>query len=73
MNLLDYAAFRATPVANDPFPHVVVPHFVPPPALRAVAGDLPALDKRGSFPVTVVAMGPTARSLMAELRNCVNR
>jgi SM-20-related protein len=67
MSLLDYAAFRATPVADDPFPHAVVPHFVPPAALRAVVGDLPALGKRGSFPVTGVPLGPAARSLMDEL------
>ncbi|MGA3401671.1 MAG: 2OG-Fe(II) oxygenase [Acetobacteraceae bacterium] len=67
MTLLDYAAFRATPVADDPFPHVVVPHFVPPAALRAVVDDLPPLGKRGSFPVTGVKLGPVAQSLMAEL------
>jgi SM-20-related protein len=67
MSLLDYAAFRTTPVADDPFPHVVVPHFVPPAALRAVVGDLPSLGKRGSFPATGVPLGPVARSLMDEL------
>lgn len=67
MSLLDYAALRATPVADDPFPHVVVPHFVPATTLRAVVDDLPPLGKRGSFPVTGVALGPVARSLMAEL------
>jgi SM-20-related protein len=67
MILLDYPAFRATPAADDPFPHVVVPHFVPPATLRAVVGDLPPLGKRGSFPVTGVPLGPVARSLMAEL------
>ncbi len=67
MTLLDYPAFRATAVADDPFPHVVVPNFVPPDALRAVVGDLPPLGKRGSFPVAGLALGPVARSLMAEL------
>ena len=65
MILLDYNALRDTPVASEPFPHVVVPHFVPPDALRAVVADLPPLGKRGSFPVTGVALGPVARSLMA--------
>jgi hypothetical protein len=65
--LLDYPALRATPVADAPFPHVVVPHFVPPAALRAVVDDLPLLGKRGSFPVTSVSLGPAAQSLMAEL------
>jgi SM-20-related protein len=67
MTLLDYAALRATPMADDPFPHVVVPHFVPAAALRAVVGDLPSLGKRGSFPVTGVPLGPIAQALMAEL------
>jgi hypothetical protein len=67
MTLLDLSALDATPVADDPFPHVVVPYFVPPDALRAVVAGLPPLGKRGSFPVGSVALGPAARSLMAEL------
>jgi hypothetical protein len=61
---LDYAALRATPVAMDPFPHVVVPNFVPPETLRAVVADLPALDKRGSFPLDALTLGPHAQALM---------
>ena len=61
---LDYAALHATPVAADPFPHVVVPHFVPAPELRAVVASLPALGKRGSFPANSVRLGPAARELM---------
>ena len=68
MILLDYPALRATPVADDPFPHVVVPDFVPPAALRAVVGEWPPLGKRGSFPVTGVALGPVAKALMTELQ-----
>ena len=64
---LDYAALRATPVAADPFPHVVVPNFVPPEALRAVVADLPPLGKRGSFPLDALTLGPHARALMDEM------
>ena len=64
---LDYAALRATPVATDPFPHVVVPNFVPPAALRAVVADLPPLGRRGSFPLDALSLGPNARALMDEL------
>jgi len=64
MDMLDYAALAAMPVANDPFPHVVVPNFVPPDALRAVSRDLPPLAKRGSFPIASVRLGPQARVLM---------
>jgi len=61
---LDYAALRATPVAADPFPHVVVPHFAPPASLRAVLADLPPLSMRGSFPADAIRPGPAAHALM---------
>jgi hypothetical protein len=61
---LDYAKLAATPVATDPFPHVVVPWFVPPASLDAVLADLPPLGKRGSFPVDAVRLGPNAAALM---------
>ena len=64
---LDYAALRATQVATDPFPHVVVPHFVPPAPLRAVLADLPPLNKPGSYPADAVRAGPAAHALMKAL------
>lgn len=67
MIALDYAKLDATPIAREPFPHVVVPDFVPPEALRAVTRDLPPLNKRGSFPTTSVRLGPAADALMREM------
>nr|WP_294508505.1 2OG-Fe(II) oxygenase [uncultured Rhodopila sp.] len=64
MITLDYTKLLKTPVATDPFPHVVVPDFVPPTALDAVLADMPALEKRGSFPVNSVRLGPAAAALM---------
>jgi SM-20-related protein len=64
---LDYAALRTIPVSTDPFPHVVVPDFVPPGSLRTVVADLPPLGKRGSFPMDALALGPGAQALMEEL------
>jgi hypothetical protein len=64
---LDYAALRAAPVASDPFPHLVVPNFVPPETLPALLADLPPLGKRGSFPLDALSLGPNARALMDEL------
>lgn len=61
---LDYAKLSATPVAADPFPHIVVADFVPPASLDAVLADLPPLGKRGSFPVDAVKLGPNAAELM---------
>jgi SM-20-related protein len=65
---LDYGAWRATPVATDPFPHVVVPNFVPPKSLPAVVADLPPLGRRGSFPLDALVLGPSAQALMQELQ-----
>jgi SM-20-related protein len=64
---LDYAKLVSTPVATEPFPHVIVPDFVPPVALDAVLADLPPLGKRGSFPVDAVRLGPHAKALMSAM------
>jgi hypothetical protein len=61
---LDYAKLAATPVAADPYRHVVVPGFVPPVSLEAVLAALPPLHKRGSFPPDSVRLGPAARDLV---------
>jgi SM-20-related protein len=65
---LDYAALRTTPVATDPFPHVVVPNFVPSETLCAVVADLPAMGRRGSFPLDALMLGPQAQALAGELQ-----
>ena len=73
MVALDYAALRATPVATDPFSHVVVPGFVPPTELSAIFADLPALSRRGSFPIRSLQLGPRAEALIAELEGATFR
>jgi SM-20-related protein len=67
MIALDYAALRTTQVATDPFPHVVVPDFVPQASLRAVRADLPPLNRRGSYPTDAIRPGPAAQALMHAL------
>jgi hypothetical protein len=70
---LDFAKLTATPVATTPFPHVVVPDFVPRGSLDAVLADLPPLGKRGSFPVDSVKLGAHAAALMAAMEGPVLR
>jgi hypothetical protein len=67
MSLLDFAAFDAAPVARAPFPHLLVPGFVPPGRLGAVLGDIPPIRRAGSFPPGSLRLGPLARALVAEL------
>jgi hypothetical protein len=64
---LDYDTLRATPPAVEPFPHVVVPDFVPPDTLAAVVRALPALAQGGSFPFGSLRMGPAGQALAEEL------
>jgi SM-20-related protein len=67
MSILDYDKLEATPVAAEPFRHVVVTEFVPSGVLPDVVAGLPKLEKGGSFPTTGLRLGETARALMAEL------
>jgi hypothetical protein len=64
MITIDYPKLLTTPVSCDPFPHVVVPDFIPPDSLDAVLSDMPRMEKRGSFPVDSVRLGPHAAALM---------
>ncbi len=65
--MLNVEALRATPVAADPFAHVLVPNFVTPSALAGVVADLPDIAAGGSFPPSALRLGPSARALMREL------
>jgi hypothetical protein len=67
MIALDYQKFSDTPLGTDPFPHLVVPVFVPPDSLAKVLDDLPALQRRGSFPPGSVRLGPAARDLVQQM------
>ena len=67
MLTLDYPKLAATPAAPDPFPHIVVPGFVPPEPLAQVVASLPPIGKGGSFPTDGLRLGPAARALMTEL------
>ncbi|MDA8249268.1 MAG: 2OG-Fe(II) oxygenase [Rhodospirillales bacterium] len=64
---LDHAALRATPVASEPFPHVVLRHFVPPEQLAPLLRDLPPMAQGGSFPISALRLGPRAKALAAEM------
>ncbi len=66
--MLDLAALTCTPVSTDPFPHVVVPSFVPPSLLPGIVADLPAMSSGGSFPPNSLRLGPQAAVLMAEMQ-----
>ncbi len=67
MTMLAYDRLAAMGVASDPYRHVIVPEFVPLEALARVVADLPPLERRGSFPIGSLRLGPAAALLMEEL------
>lgn len=64
---LDLAALAATPVATDPFPHVIVPGFLKGAALAAIERDFPAIDRAGSFPPGALSYGPAFAAVLDAL------
>ena len=68
MIALDYQKFSAMPVAAEPFPHLLVPGFVPADSLRDVLAALPALRRPGSFPPDSVRLGAAARDLVGQMQ-----
>lgn len=65
--LLGLASLDQTPVAADPFPHVVVPRFVAPDDLPEVVAGLPPMSSGGSFPPSALRLGSAAAQLVEEL------
>jgi SM-20-related protein len=66
-NYLGLHAFRATPLVQEPFQHLIVSGFVTPDALRAINADYPKISSSGSFPVDQVTFGPAFQTLLDEL------
>jgi hypothetical protein len=67
LRFLDLAALRRTPVVAEPFPHVIVPGFLPPDAVRAVSADFPRIEQPGSFPVADLKYGPAFGGFLSEI------
>jgi SM-20-related protein len=66
-SLLDLDAFAATPLTNEPYPHLIVPGFLRRRTFDALAGDYPSIAKPGSFPVSEVRYGAGFQALLDEL------
>ena len=66
-DVIDLAALADAPVSDDPFPHVIVPGFVPLGRLPAIVADLPDIAGGGSFPISSLRLGSTAAALARAL------
>ena len=65
---IDIEAFQATPLAQDPFPYLMVPRFVRPEAMTAINADYPLVSHPGSFPLPTLEYGPAFRVFMEALQ-----
>ncbi len=66
--MIAFDLLRATPLATDPFDHVIVPGFIQEAARAALAADFPAIDRPGSFPLSELRYGPAFADLVAALQ-----
>jgi SM-20-related protein len=66
--MLDYARFAATPLAHDPYDHLVLPGFLRESHARAVAASFPGPDLPGVLPAPAEADDTPFGHLLAELR-----
>lgn len=67
MRYVDVAAFRSTPVAEDPFPHVVVRNFLSKENVARINTDFPRLPGPGAFPPRALRLEGHFAGLMEEL------
>ena len=51
MTVFDFPALEATPLARDPYDHVIVPGFIRAASRAGIARDFPAIRKAGLFPL----------------------
>ncbi len=66
---LDLERFAATPLARDPFDHVIVPGFVHEAACARIDADFPKIEKGGSYPADTLDRRPDFDAFLAELQN----
>lgn len=67
--LLDLNAFRRAPVRQVPYPHIVVPNFLPRAYRETVMRDFPAPDIGGLFLPDAAPMGKSVARIVEELES----
>ncbi|MDE1901871.1 MAG: 2OG-Fe(II) oxygenase [Alphaproteobacteria bacterium] len=65
---IDLDALRAAPVTREPFPYMIVPHFVRADAIDAIEADYPDVGVPGSVPLPSLTYGPRFAQFMNDIR-----
>jgi SM-20-related protein len=66
--MIDYEAFRAAPVAHEPYPHFATPNFLPKEEVAKAIADFPRIDMGGLFLPEFAPFGPEFDKLLQELQ-----
>jgi SM-20-related protein len=66
---INLAVLRAAKVAAEPFPYVIVPHFIKAEALAAIEKDYPEVELPGSFPLPAVSYGASFKKFVEEIQS----
>ena len=66
-SIVDLAAFEAAALEQSPFPHVIVSNILHSEAHEAIIRDFPAIDFRGSMPLSELIYGESFAQLITEL------
>jgi hypothetical protein len=67
MTYLNFDALTRTPLAKQPFEHIVAPDFVKAEAFRSVVGDFPSVPGPGSHPPSELSIRGHFAGLIEEL------
>ncbi|MDR3450255.1 MAG: 2OG-Fe(II) oxygenase [Alphaproteobacteria bacterium] len=65
---IDIEALRAMPVTQEPFPYLIVPHFVRAEAVDKIEADYPDVKVPGSVPLPSLQYGPAFDQFMRDIR-----
>ena len=66
---VDLGALEAAPVAESPFPYLIVPGFLRAEARDPIGADFPPIDYPGSFPLPSLRYGPAFASFIKDLES----
>lgn len=66
---IDIEAFKAAPLAREPFPYVIVPRFVRAEVIDAIERDFPNVPLPGSFPLPTLSYGKAFAEFMDAIRS----
>jgi len=65
---IDIEAVRRAELTREPFPFVMVPHFVRGANIEAINADFPRVTHAGSFPLPTLQYGPAFAAFMDAIR-----